>query len=123
MDSSQTLSISPRSKLTEACLTRRFRLVDDVLNKRATIADFCESEGVSVSGYHYWRKKYLLSRTPAFLPIHLAEPLSKTGGIDSNGEPAASQDCFAELHFPSGVQVRIMEPVAPEYLESLISKS
>ena len=65
-----------------------------------TVAQFCQSEGVSVPSFYQWRKKLrhnneALAITPTFLPVELPNT------------PTAPPTTVLSLDLPGGVHVRL----------------
>jgi hypothetical protein len=58
----------------------------------ATVADFCDREGVSTASFYLWRKRFRDQDAPRFVPVTLAPP-----------RPAPP----VEVAFPSGVVIRL----------------
>ena len=87
-----------------------------------TIKDFCENEAYSSSCFHYWKKKFGLSRTytshPDKLPDDTFIPLDlrRRGNLPSG----AGGDVTIEL--PSGIRIHLDSHGNPELTFGLIHK-
>jgi len=82
-----------------------------------TVAQFCQSEGVSLAAYYYWRRKLrnppkptdqntraisVPERQPAFLPVALA------ANSDARiADPAAAMT----IDLPGGIRIRLEVPM------------
>ena len=87
-----------------------------------TIRDFCENEAYSASSFHYWKKKFGLSRTytsnlnkppdSTFIPLDL-----RHGSAHSSG-PATDMT----IEFPSGIKIHLDSHGNAELLLGLIHK-
>lgn len=82
-----------------------------------TVAQFCQSEGVSLAAYYYWRRKLRNSpkpsdpstrtisvprRQPAFLPVALA--------ANSDARIAAPSAAMT-IEMPGGIRIRLEVPM------------
>lgn len=87
-----------------------------------SIKDFCENEAYSSFCFHYWKKKFGLSRTytshPDNLPDNTFIPLDlcRRGNLPSN----AGGDVTIEL--PSGIRIHLDSHGNPELTFGLIHK-
>ena len=77
-----------------------------------SIRAYCEKHSVSLSTFHYWRKRYRLPRNRQM------ESKSKAGFVDMGILELNSRVC--EVHFPSGLKVTMHPGTTPEQLGSLL---
>lgn len=87
-----------------------------------TIRDFCENEAYSASCFHYWKKKFGLSRAYTSnlnkAPNNTFIPLNLHHSSDHPSGPTADMT----MEFPSGIKIHLDSRGNPELLLGLIHK-
>ena len=85
--------------------------LDRFESSQVTLADFCQSEGITASAFYYWRRKLSSRKTRA----ESVEP-----SLDSSFLPVqVSSGSQIEFAFPNGTIMRL-PPGDPRLLKSVI---
>ena len=88
-----------------------FSKIESWKNSGQSQQDFCKTENLAYSVFHYWFKKYrgqeATSTSPAFVPVHIKSMQS--------GSP------LAELIFPDGRRVNFYQSIDASFLRTLLS--
>jgi transposase-like protein len=81
-----------------------FPLIEAYLREGVTQREFCARHGIGKPTFSYWVSKY--------------RNTNRSGGafVEIASAPRAS----VEIVFPSGATVRLLEPVSPEFIASLV---
>lgn len=77
-----------------------------------SIKAYCEKHSVSLSTFHYWRKRYRMR--PASLPGDKARPTFMDIGTFGVSDRAC------EVHFPGGVKVTVHAGSSPDQVVSIL---
>lgn len=89
-----------------------FSLIENWKSSGQGQHDFCKSQGLAYSGFHYWYKKYRTGHAdgapPAFVPIHVRQK-------------QASSTAHTELVFPDGRRLNFYHAVDATFLRTLLS--
>ena len=93
------------------CAEEMFPLVESYLGSRVTQKEFSAEHGMSVSMLNYWLAKYRRegAESGAFLEI-----IPATAALDRP---------LLEICYPTGVRLRVFSPLAPAYLDHLLSRA
>jgi hypothetical protein len=97
------------------------RIVDDYSASVLSLAAYCRSRGVSVSTFHYWRRR----RPAPFVEVEVVaagagrEPASSAG---AGGGPAAGAGAAPaiEIAAPGGAVIRLRRDVDDELLRRVL---
>lgn len=87
-----------------------YPLVEAYLERDQTQKAFCAEHGISTSILCYWLAKYrrqAADKPEAFIEIIPSAP--------------PTQQALVEVVYPHGVRLRLFAPVAPSYLEPLLT--
>jgi len=87
-----------------------FALVESSLNSGLTKKEFCHRQGIKLSLFYYWQKRYRQQQEEdaGFLPVQI------------NGHSGAGD---IEIIYPNGVQVRLGGGVPLSFIRSLITSA
>lgn len=85
-----------------------FSLIELYNNAAITAKVFCQQEGIRLSNFYYWRKRYR-SLDAGFIPLAI------TGKAISRGS-----DSGYEIVYPNGVILRLAQPVPLNVLSPLL---
>ncbi len=91
-----------------------FLYVEQFKESNLSIKQFCQQNNLRYHAFHYWSKRYRQSSNaeapePVFRQISIKP--ANTSNISS---------AFAEVSFPAGHQVRLLQIVSADYLKALI---
>ena len=87
-----------------------FSIIESWKSSGQSQQDFCESQGLAYSGFHYWYKKYRQQQadgSPSFVAVQI------------KGIPPGS--VVAELIFPDGRRLNFYQAVEVSFLRALLS--
>jgi hypothetical protein len=95
-----------------------FALIEKRKASNMRVDAFCKEQGIPRSAYYYWQKRYktagAASANPEdFIPVQI----SSYSGI------AGSPSAFAEIILPGGAMIRLLQPVSPSFIQSLLISS
>ena len=89
-----------------------FSKIESWKNSGQSQQDFCKTENLAYSGFHYWYKKYRGQQAtralPSFVPVHIKS-------MQSGSCP------MAELIFPDGRRVNFYQSIDASFLRTLLS--
>lgn len=89
-----------------------FLLVEQWKESGISIKAFCEQNSLRYHAFHYWFKRYKQESSPEEVK-HVFTP------IKIQPAPIVSSP-FAEVIFPAGHQIRLLQSVTHDYLKALI---
>lgn len=91
---------------------KMFSLIEQCQSGKESVKQFCASQGIAASAYYYWLKKYKASRgmNTDFVPVR----------ISSAKDEVRSGSVFAEITLAEGGAVKIFQPVAASFIQSLL---
>ena len=72
-----------------------------------TIKDFCENEAYSSSGFHYWKKKFGLSRTHTNHPDKLPDDTFIPLDLCRRGNLPSGTGGDVTIELPSGIRIHL----------------
>lgn len=87
-----------------------------------TIKDFCENEAYSSSCFHYWKKKFGLSRTYTSHPDKLPDDTFIPLDLCRRGNLPSGAGGNVTIELPSGIRIHFDSPGNPELTFGLIHK-
>lgn len=98
-------------KRTIRTVEEMYPVVESYLERDQTQKAFCAERGLPLSVLTYWVAKYR------------REQRDETGDafVEIGGSVGAAARPLLEVVYPRGVRVRLFAPVAPAYLELLLS--
>ena len=85
-----------------------------------TIKDFCENETYSSSCFHYWKKKFGLSRTYTSHPDRVPDDTFIPLGLHRRGNLPSSTSGDVTIDLPSGIKIHLDSRGNPELTFGLI---
>lgn len=87
-----------------------------------SIRDFCENEAYSVSCFHYWKKKFGLSRAYTNHPDKAPDAPFIPLNFSHVGKHPSSTNSDVLIELPSGINIRLDSRANPELTFGLIHK-
>lgn len=96
--------------------TKMFLMVETWKKSEKSHRDFCIENGVSVSKFKYWQKKYRASRGSKEKSKRAEKKFVSLGLRQENIKPGSK----IELQFPNGIKMFCEAEVLRELLENLI---
>ena len=99
-----------------------YPLIEQYLNRpqSMTRSSFCEQHGLSFASFRYWYRRYTRNETET-AEEHVQEDTSFVELKPRIGPESPGADALVEVVLPGGTRLRLLQHVAPQYVERLIA--